>query len=131
MKINTLVVSFVLSVAFSFVFMNTTVAQTETTELKPFSVKISLTENGAQLICYNGCSWETLSYEKINTAFIDFNGVSNKLTSKQDIPFSFTVEKQATSIVLKGLKGTKWDTLIIPCISGGCMLQVNQFGQVF
>ncbi|WP_405351397.1 hypothetical protein [Nonlabens sp. Asnod3-H03] len=87
---------------------------------KEFLISIEMLENNElQLVCTEGCAWETLSFtlsnnendRMVNT--YGLNVIENQDTNpnKGLALFLFSVQKSGNGLQLKGIKGTRWTDL--------------------
>jgi hypothetical protein len=92
-----------------------------------FSINIEMKGNNATLSCNQGCNWKKITLKDDSTT-INENGIVSAKDTRVDALFLFNVQKNAQSIHIDGIKGTKWgQKIIITCIDS-CKLVLNQFG---
>lgn len=75
-----------------------------------FSIQFKEDKNHVELICQNGCDWNTLkvSTQEDKTVFIDNNGLYLNKKSASDSDFLFKIKALTNGFQLTGLKGTQW-----------------------
>jgi len=123
-------------IALVFLVFSTSVAQNSVNiELQDFVVVIETSAKEMKLTCKEGCSWDELVFKKKDFGAAQAIDAAGKTTlseynskSKAGQSFLFTIQKNATNIVLQGIDGTKWEELTYSCTDTRCLQTLNQYG---
>ncbi len=95
-----------LIIVLSFFMMSSVYAQQNEPK---FEIKFFNDRSSIGLICYKGCTWESLSIRSDNF-LINQHGMVNKLNNEDinNSVFLFSVEKKGNRLYLNSKKGVQW-----------------------
>lgn len=114
-------------------------AQNDTKELKDFELNIRTSNEKIILESKSGSAWQKLTFSLSNLpqAIDEYgmtaleNGKNKRQKSESTLAdYTFTIEKTADKIILKGIQGTSWKELTYDCSNKDCASQINELGMM-
>lgn len=107
--------------------MSLSAQEAETNALSDFKIVIEKTQEGVNMQCIKGCSWNQLGFS-LNffrpIVYVDKNGMADKDSAGE---FLFKVTGNKKLIILEGLEGTAWTELTMTH-QGNQKWEFDQFG---
>ena len=104
-------------------------------EYKHFKIFVQVIGDSVKLSCMDGCAWKELSfYSKYNLQAQAINqyGLTRtnnlNLLNKDEMlaDFMISIQRNSTELVIKGIEGMQWESLIIPCTENGCQRFIDE-----
>ncbi len=135
MKLHHIMLILLISVA---VILGTIIAFHLTTEISndgpfPFEMSLVYEDDHFQLECIEGCTWTSVGFSG-TTNFVNQDGTGQRSAAifpgiRREADYLFVVSTENDTIILKGLKGTRWNQLSMSCPSENeCRFTFNHLG---
>jgi hypothetical protein len=131
------VVVFMMAFLLGFSFSTKAQENVRFPEYEEFKMVVDIQGDTVKLTCLKGCAWKELSFvqpyalkgQAINEYGLTMVDHLNQLKKGDNYAdFLLTIKRNSNELVISGLKGMYWKSLIINCPDKGCLEVLSEKG---